>query len=81
MGIMTKTDKIDVYMLACYALLKKTHRQESPLPEVRHLCALLRLLADISVIQAGAPSHDRLLFSHQKAKAIPVRRATFEKNA
>ena len=26
MRIMTRTDKVDAYMLACYVLLKKTHR-------------------------------------------------------
>lgn len=42
MGIMTKTDKVDAYMLACYALLKKPHRWKPPAPEIRHLSALLR---------------------------------------
>ena len=34
MGIMMKTDKVDAYMLACYALLKKPHRWEPPAPEI-----------------------------------------------
>ena len=42
MGIMTKTDKVDAYMLACYAFLKKPHRWEPPAPEIRYLGALLR---------------------------------------
>lgn len=42
MGIMTKTDKVDAYMLACYSFLKKPHRWEPPAPEIRHLSALLR---------------------------------------
>ena len=50
MGIMTKTDKVDAYMLACYALLKKPHRWEPPAADIRFLSALLRrrdvLLAD-----------------------------------
>ncbi|PZD62443.1 IS110 family transposase [Pantoea ananatis] len=50
MGIMTKTDKVDAYMLACYALLIKPHRWEPPAADIRHLSALLRrrdvILAD-----------------------------------
>ena len=42
MGIMTKTDKVDAYMLACYAFLKNPHRWEPPAPEIRYLGALLR---------------------------------------
>ncbi|EMB07938.1 transposase for IS1663, partial [Klebsiella pneumoniae hvKP1] len=42
MGIMTKTDKVDAYMLACYAFLKKPHHWEPPSPEIRYLAALLR---------------------------------------
>lgn len=43
MGIMTKTDKVDAYMLACYyAFLKKPHYWEPPAPEIRYLGALLR---------------------------------------
>ncbi len=42
MGIMTKADKMDAYMLACYAFLKKPHRWEPPAPEIRYLGALLR---------------------------------------
>ncbi len=42
MGIMTKTDKVDAYMLAWYAHLKKPHCWEPPAPEIRHLSALLR---------------------------------------
>lgn len=42
MGIMTKTDKVDAYMLACYAFLKKSHHWEPPAPEIRYLGALLR---------------------------------------
>lgn len=42
LGILTKTDKVDAYMLACYALLKKPHRWIPPAPEIRHLKALLR---------------------------------------
>lgn len=42
MGIMTKTDKVDAYMLACYAFLKKPHHWEPPAPEIRYLGALLR---------------------------------------
>ena len=42
MGIMTKADKVDAYMLACYAFLKKPHRWEPPAPEIRYLGALLR---------------------------------------
>ncbi len=42
MGIMTKTDKVNAYMLACYALLKKPHSWKPPAPEIRHLSALLR---------------------------------------
>lgn len=42
MGIMTKTDKVDAYMLACYAFLKNPHRWEPPAPEIRYLSALLR---------------------------------------
>lgn len=42
MGVMTKTDKVDEYMLACYALLKKPHCWEPPAPQIRHLSALLR---------------------------------------
>lgn len=42
MGIMTKTDKVDAYMLACYAFLKKPHLWESPGTEIRYLGALLR---------------------------------------
>lgn len=42
MGILTKTDKVDAYMLACYALLKKPHRWMPPPPEIRFLRALLR---------------------------------------
>lgn len=42
MGILTKTDKVDAYMLACYALLKKPHRWLPPSAEVRHLSALIR---------------------------------------
>ncbi len=42
MGIMTKTDKVDAYMLACYALLKKPHRWEPPAADIRFLSALLR---------------------------------------
>lgn len=42
MGILTKTDKVDAYMLACYALLKKPQRWEPPSAEVRHLSALIR---------------------------------------
>lgn len=30
MGIMTKTDKVDAYMLACYEFLKKPHSWEPP---------------------------------------------------
>ncbi len=37
-----KTDKVDAYMLACYAFLKKPHRWEPPAPEIRYLGALLR---------------------------------------
>ncbi|EPF44005.1 transposase, IS110 family [Klebsiella pneumoniae] len=37
MGIMTKTDKVDAYMLACYAFLKKPHCWEPPAPEIRYL--------------------------------------------
>nr|WP_264753293.1 transposase [Klebsiella michiganensis] len=40
MGIMTKTDKEDAYMLACYAFLKKPHRWDPPAPEIRFLGAL-----------------------------------------
>lgn len=42
MGILTKTDKVDAYMLACYALLKKPHRWHPPSAEVMHLSALIR---------------------------------------
>lgn len=42
MGIMTKTDTVDAYMLACYALLKNPHRWVPPSPEIRHLSSLLR---------------------------------------
>jgi len=51
MGIMNKTDKVDAYMLACYALLKKPRRWEPPATDIRLLSALLRrrdvLLADV----------------------------------
>lgn len=39
---MTKTDKVDAYMLAYYALLKKPPRREPAAPEIRYLSALLR---------------------------------------
>jgi len=42
MGILTKTDKVDAYMLACYALLKKPQRWLPPSDEVRYLSALIR---------------------------------------
>ncbi len=42
MGIMIKTDKVDAYMLACYAFLKKPHRWEPPAPEIRYLGDALR---------------------------------------
>lgn len=42
MGILTKTDKVDAYMLACYALLKKPQRWLPPSAEIRHLSALIR---------------------------------------
>lgn len=42
MGIMTKTDNVDVCMLACYTLLKRPHRWEPHAPEIRHLSALFR---------------------------------------
>lgn len=42
MGILTKTDKVDAYMLACYALLKNPHRWTPQPSEILYLRALLR---------------------------------------
>lgn len=39
MGTLTKKDKVDAYMLFCYALLKKSQRWVPPKAEVRHLSA------------------------------------------
>ena len=69
MGIMTKTDKVDAYMLACYAFLKKPHRWEPPAPEIRYLGALLRrrdvLLGD--ALREEISNIERQIKAHIKA--------------
>ncbi|WP_028722312.1 IS110 family transposase [Pantoea ananatis] len=65
MGIMTKTDKVDAYMLACYALLKKPHRWEPPAADIRHLSALLRRR---DVILADAVREENRLEKYQSTE-------------
>lgn len=42
MDILTKTDKVDAWMLACYGALKKPDAWTPPAEEIRHLSALLK---------------------------------------
>ncbi|PLR29058.1 IS110 family transposase, partial [Chimaeribacter arupi] len=42
MGILTKTDKVDAWMLACYGALKQPNAWKPPAEEIRHLSALLK---------------------------------------
>ncbi|HAV9747919.1 TPA: IS110 family transposase, partial [Escherichia coli] len=42
MGMLTKNDRVDAYMLACYGALKAPEPWLPPPEEVRHLSALLR---------------------------------------
>ncbi|EFC9752331.1 IS110 family transposase [Escherichia coli] len=42
MGMLTKNDRVDAYMLACYGVLKAPEPWLPPPEEVRHLSALLR---------------------------------------
>lgn len=42
MGMMTKNDKVDAYMLACYGALKEPELWEPPPENIRYLNALLR---------------------------------------
>lgn len=42
MDILTKTDKVDVRMLACYGALKQPDAWTPPAEEIRHLSALLK---------------------------------------
>ncbi|HGJ5876535.1 MAG TPA: transposase [Arsenophonus sp.] len=50
-GILTKTDKVDSFMLACYGELKKPTTWIAPSPEIRELKYLIKrrdaLLADL----------------------------------
>lgn len=41
MGILTKNDRVDAYMLACYGALKAPEAWLPPPEEVRYLSALL----------------------------------------
>ncbi|HGJ5857194.1 IS110 family transposase [Arsenophonus nasoniae] len=51
MGILTKTDRVDAFVLACYGELKKPSAWIAPLPEIRALKSLINrreaLLADL----------------------------------
>lgn len=40
MGIMTKRDKVEAYMRACYAFFRNTLRREPPVTEIRYPRAL-----------------------------------------
>lgn len=42
MDILTKTDKVDAWMLACYGALKQPEAWAPPAEEIRHLSALLK---------------------------------------
>lgn len=42
MDILTKTDKVDAWMLACYGALKQPKAWTPPSEEIRHLSALLK---------------------------------------
>lgn len=42
MGILTKTDKVDAYVLACYSSLKQPQEWQPPSEEIRKLRALLQ---------------------------------------
>lgn len=42
MDILTKTDKVDAWMLACYGALKQPEAWTPPTEEIRHLSALLK---------------------------------------
>ncbi|EGD0985812.1 IS110 family transposase [Salmonella enterica subsp. enterica serovar Bareilly] len=42
MDILTKTDKVDAWMLACYGALKQPEAWTPPSEEIRHLSALLK---------------------------------------
>lgn len=42
MDILTKTDKVDAWMLACYGALKQPDAWTPPAEEIRHLSALLK---------------------------------------
>ncbi|MCL6371291.1 IS110 family transposase, partial [Pectobacterium polaris] len=42
MGILTKTDKVDAYVLACYGCLRQPEGWTPPSPEIRKLRALLQ---------------------------------------
>ncbi len=57
MGMLTKNDRVDAYMLACYGALKAPEPWLPPPEEVRHLSALLRrrdaLVADSTREKTG----------------------------